>query len=178
MVLHLRYVIVCLIKGEALKFHEKLVENVCFKFKVNRQRLPAHFTLKAPFETENIEDMENLIENFCKERQKAPISLDGIGNFRNEVIYMALSHTDEALKIHDDLIDELHTLKWLSWRKNDGKGRTFHCTIVTHLNKDKFNDIWEYVLKFHPHFSIYFDNISILQWKKDKWITYREFNLK
>lgn len=49
----MRYVIVYLIKGEALSFHEELVGNICSQFKVKRQRLPAHFTIKVPFETTN-----------------------------------------------------------------------------------------------------------------------------
>jgi hypothetical protein len=65
----MRYVIVCLIKGEALAFHEKLVEDICEKFKVKRQRLPAHFTIKAPFETEKILELESLVESYCKDIQ-------------------------------------------------------------------------------------------------------------
>ncbi|MFD3158413.1 2'-5' RNA ligase family protein [Haloimpatiens sp. FM7330] len=176
----IRFVIVCLIKKEPLKLHETLINQIDFKFGVKRQKLPAHFTIKAPFELENIDnvnELENLIENFCKNNHKQKIDIDGFNHFSDRVIYMNINPSKEAVEIHDKFIDQLKTLHWLEWRKNDGKNKTFHCTVATKFKSNKFNDIWNFVSKYNPHFNLYFDNISILKWNNRRWETYREFKL-
>lgn len=173
-----RYVVVCLIKGEALEFHERLVQQVCSMFNVKRQRLPAHFTIKAPFETDNIKEIENLTEDFCSKQKKSRILLKNFGYFRNSVVYMDVIPSKEAIDIHDKYIDVLSEVKWLEWKRNEGKGRVFHCTVVSKLFSDKFKLIWDYVNQIPFSFDSYFDNISILRWDKNKWVTFREFYFK
>lgn len=174
----MRYVIVCLIKGEALKFHEKLVKSIVEKFEVKSQRLPAHFTIKAPFETKNIEEIEHLTERFCNENKASMVTIDGFGHFGEAVIYMDVHASREAVKIHDNYIDVLKNVRWLDWKRNEGKGRVFHCTLVSKLKPEKFAPIWEYISNLQCHYPILFDNISILRWEKDRWITYREFSFR
>jgi 2'-5' RNA ligase len=173
-----RYVIVCLIKGEALEFHERLVGEVCEKFNVKRQRLPAHFTIKAPFETDNISEIEELTEDFCKTMKRSAMILKNYGHFRDSVVFMDVIPSKEALEVHDKYIDVLLGVKWLEWKRNEGKGRVFHCTIVSKLLGHKFKPIWDYVITLPFSFNSYFDNISILRWEKDRWITFREFAFK
>lgn len=171
----MRYVIVCLIKGEALQYHEKLVEEICFKHKVKRQRLPAHFTIKAPFETEHIADIEELTAKYCENTAKTEISIKDFDHFRDSVVFMDVRPSAQAVKVHDDYIDLLRKVPWLEWKSNEGKGKVFHCTLVTKLFPEKFQPIWEQVSRLNCDFHTYFDNISILRWEKDRWITYKEF---
>ncbi len=174
----MRYVIVCLIKDEALEFHEKLVADICDKFKVKRQKLPAHFTIKAPFEMDNISDLEKLTEEFCDKRKITNISLDDFGHFREDVVYMNVNPSRAAVLIHDEYIDALKTLPWLTWKKNEGKGRIFHCTLVSKISYGKFENIWRYASSFSCYFETTFNNISILRWEKDRWITHKEYKFK
>lgn len=169
---------VCLIKGEALDFHEKLVSDICSRFNVKRQRLPAHFTIKAPFEKEDISDLEKLTEEFCNSSEVTDIKLDGFGRFREDVVFMDVKPSKQSVKIHDEYIDELKTLPWLEWKRNEGKGRVFHCTLVSKIPNGKFNDIWNYTNSFSCYFETTFDNISILRWEKDRWVTHKEYKFK
>lgn len=173
----MRYVIVCLIKGEALEFHEKLVSQICSDFNVKRQRLPAHFTIKAPFETDNIDEVERLTKEFCSNHSAYPIKIKDFGHFRDAVVFMDIIPSKEAVKVHDEYIDALKTVSWLEWKRNEGKGRVFHCTLVSKLPSDKFQPIWDFTENLSCDFNNKFDNISILKWEKDRWITYKEFPL-
>lgn len=47
----MRYVVVTVADGEAGVFNKKLSAEAFEKFKVKSSKLPAHITLKAPFET-------------------------------------------------------------------------------------------------------------------------------
>ena len=173
----MRYVIVCLLKGQVLDFHEAIVNQVCKKFDVRRQRLPAHFTIKAPFETDNIKEIEKLTEEFCSKNVKTSLKIEGFGHFRDNVIFMDIHPSRDAFKVHDKYIDELKKLSWLEWKQNEGENKKFHCTIVSKRIREKFNDIWKYVLNYEANFETYFDNISILIWRNYRWETYREYKL-
>ncbi|MCY6371352.1 2'-5' RNA ligase family protein [Clostridium ganghwense] len=173
----MRYVVVCLLKGETLRFHETLVSDVCTRFKVQRQKLPAHFTIKAPFEADNIEELEKVTKEFCNINYKTTIKIKGFNSFRNNVVFMDIFPSNEAVEVHDKYIDELQKLDWLSWKEHEGKNKKFHCTIVSRRISSKFNEIWEYVNKFNPKFDLYFDNIAILIWKNGRWETYKEYKL-
>lgn len=174
----MRYVIVCLLKGEVLDYHEKIVEDVCTKFNVKRQKLPAHFTIKAPFEADNIDELEKLTEKFCSRNEMTSIKVKDFGHFRDNVIFIDIYPSKEAIDVHDKYVDELKKLSWLEWRDNDGKGKKLHCTIVSKRIREKFNDIWKYISDYQPNFETYFDNISILIWRDNRWETYKEYSLK
>lgn len=173
-----RYVIVCLMNSEVQDFHNKLTSEVCSLFKVKRQKLPAHFTIKAPFEKENISELESMTEDFCSKNKAFSITLRDYSHFRDSVVFMDVSLSKEAEKIHDYYIDSLQKISWLDWKRNEGKGKKFHCTIVSKIKDDKFKDIWDYCNK-HPYtFNASFDNISIMKWEKHGWILYKSFHLQ
>lgn len=174
----MRYVIVCLIKGEALVYHENLVKDICERFNVKRQRLPAHFTIKAPFETDNIEEVKKLTEEFCNNNISTPIVINNFGFFRENVIFMDIKASKECITTNGRYIDRLKNLTWLEWKKNEGKNKVFHCTVVTKLSPEKFHSIWDYVSGLECSFNTQFDNISILKWDKDRWVTFKEYRFK
>ncbi|WP_446897123.1 2'-5' RNA ligase family protein [Clostridium sp. LBM24168] len=172
-----RYVIVCVIGGQALKFHEKLTSNVCYKFNKRRTKLPAHFTIKAPFETDRIEDVKDLLEKFSTNKHRAPMQLKGYGRFRTDVIYIDVKMSPEAKKVHDDLISQLVRIPWMKFKSNEGKNKVFHCTIVSKKIKDNFKDIWNYVCKYPCDFNEYFDNISLYRWQDTTWVLLKRYEI-
>lgn len=173
----MRYVIVCLIKGEALRFHEKLVEEVCEKFKVRPQRLPAHFTIKAPFEIEDVNEIINLTKSFCSKQSSAPMSISGFGCFRKNVVYMKVNMSGEGKHIVNSYMKELRKIPNLEWKANEKKEKVYHCTIVSKLEEAVFDQIYTDVNKQLCNFDLFFDNISILKWEKHGWVTFKEFKL-
>ena len=56
----MRYVIVSVVKGSAGKFNNNLRKEVFEKFQAKSSKLPAHFTIKAPFECEDINEFMTL----------------------------------------------------------------------------------------------------------------------
>lgn len=173
-----RYVLVCNIEGEAFKFHENLVKEVCSKFNKRPQKLPAHFTLKAPFETEKIDEMIKLLDEFVKDKYMAPIKIQGFGSFRQDVVYMDIKVSKEAKIIHDQLIDEISKIQWLEFKRNEGKDRVFHCTILSRNIRDRFYEIFDYVKQYNCDFDSYFDNLSLYKWENNTWVMYKKFMFK
>lgn len=173
-----RYVLVCDIEGEAFEFHKNLVSEVCSRFNKRPQKLPAHFTLKAPFETDQVEDMVKKLEDFAKDKNKAPIKIDGFGSFRQDVVYMDIKVSDEAKAVHDELIDEISKIPWLEFKKNEGKDRVFHCTILSRRIKDRFPEIIDFVKQHQCKFDSYFDNLTLYRFENNTWVVYKKFMFK
>ncbi|GAA0178283.1 2'-5' RNA ligase family protein [Clostridium sediminicola] len=172
-----RYVIVCLFKNEVKEFHSKLVGEVCNKFNVRPQKLGAHFTIKAPFEIEDISNIEDLTFSFCRKISSEKIILKGYGHFRDNVIFMDVKPSLEARLINDRYIEELKKINNLTWQNNELKNKNYHCTIVSRRISTKFIGIWEYVSKQDYCFETKFDNITIMRWNDNGWKIYREFDL-
>ncbi|MCD3216353.1 phosphoesterase [Clostridium botulinum C] len=175
-----RYVIVSLIHGDARKFHEKLVQEISNKFKVRAQTLPMHITLKAPFEIEDISEVEQITEKFCNKNNKVNIDIKGIGHFRDNVIFMDIIPSKEAIQMNKDYYKELRNIKNLQWSNNEGENRKFHCTLASKNIRNKFEKIWNFVINEEISFSSVIDNITIMQYnfKDFKWDLYKKFQLK
>lgn len=173
-----RYVLVCNIEGEAYDFHKKITSEIFNKFNKKPQKLPSHFTIKAPFETDKIQDMITILESYSAERVKTPIHLKGFGKFRRDVVYMNVEVSEEAKKVHDKLIEEISKIPWIEFKQNEGKDKVFHCTLVSRRIQDKFNEIWDYVNKYESNFETYFDNLCLYIWKDNTWTIFRRFNFK
>jgi 2'-5' RNA ligase len=156
-----RYVIVCLFHGDILEHHEKITSSVCSLFNVKRQKLPAHFTIKAPFEYGDISELEEVTKEFCASHLASPLTLSDYGHFRNSVVFMDVQLSKEAEDTHNNYIECLKKINWLEWKDNEKKHKVFHCTIVTKLFLDKFKEIWDYVIKYPYKYNSFFDNISI-----------------
>ena len=69
----MRYVIVSVVHGEGGDFNNDLRREIFDKLKAKSSKLPAHFTIKAPFEVEDeIKEIEYILENFTKKYSKTP----------------------------------------------------------------------------------------------------------
>ena len=58
----MRYVVVSVVKGKAGNFNNNLRKEIYEKFNAKSSKLPAHFTIKSPFEADNIRELENVVE--------------------------------------------------------------------------------------------------------------------
>ena len=172
----MRYVVVTVADGEAGVFNKKLSAEAFEKFKVKSSKLPAHITLKAPFETEEpIEVLEEAIEKYIKDKKAIPYEIKGFEHFDNRVIYMDVNMSNEGKVIHDKLIDILDNFDYIEFNKKDGKDKIFHVTLTSKKVPSIYKEVWEYVNKYPFEFNCYFDNISIFKWVDNTWKLHKEF---
>lgn len=165
----MRYVIVSIVKGPAGDFNNKMRKDVFDKFKAKSSKLPAHFTIKSPFEWNNIDDLEDIIDKFSKTYKIAPYKIQGYNHFDNRVIYMDVKMSKEAKEIHDRLIDDLDILSYINFDKHDGKNKIFHVTISSKKIQKIYDELWNYVNQFTCDFNCNFDNICIYKWEDNTW---------
>lgn len=172
----MRYVIVSVVKGPAGTFNNNLRKEIFEKFNIKSSKLPAHFTIKAPFECSDICKIDNLIENFCKHRKNTKYLIDGYDHFDDRVIFMKVNMSNDGKKIHDELIDELSKLDCIDFNKKDGKDKIFHVTVSSKKIKNVYNQLWNFITKSSCYYECSFNNICVYQWENNTWILHKEFN--
>ncbi|GFP76033.1 2'-5' RNA ligase family protein [Clostridium fungisolvens] len=175
----MRYVIVSVIKGKAGDFNNNLRKEMFNKFKAKSSKLPAHFTIKAPFEYEgSIKEMEDQLKGLCEQSKVTPLTIDGFDHFDNRVVYMSMKLTDEGKEIHDKVIDVLQSFSFINFEGKEGKEKAFHITVASKNIKPIYQYIWEYVTEIPCKFESSFDNISIYKWENNTWVLHKEFIFK
>lgn len=172
----MRYVIVSVIKGEAGDFNNNLRKEVYDKFKAKSSKLPAHFTIKAPFEYDgDIKELEKSIENYCTSHKREPLEIKGYNHFDDRVIYMDMIMSEEGKALHDELISKMSRIPYIEFTNKDGKDKIFHITISSKRIKTIYYDLWNYVNKYPCNFHGYFDNVCIYRWETNTWVLHREY---
>ncbi len=173
----MRYVIVSVVKGNAGNFNNNLRKEVYEKFNAKSSKLPAHFTIKSPFETANIDELEYALNEFCSKTYSSSYMINGYDHFDDRVIFMKVLMSNEAKSIHDSLIDTINSINYINFNKLDDKDKIFHVTISSKKIKNIFNDLWDYVNSIPCNFDCKFDNISIYKWENNTWILHKEYEL-
>lgn len=172
----MRYVIVCVVKGDAGDFNNNLRKELFKKFNAKSSQLPAHFTIKAPFEYDNeITDLEETLEKFIGNEKVESFTIDGYDHFDDRVIYMKVNMSKGAKELHDRLIDKMSEVPYIEFDRKDGKNKTFHVTLASKKLKPSYHKVWEYIQQYPCDFQCFFDNVTIYKWEENTWKLYREF---
>ncbi len=175
------YFIAYLLQGEAKTFHEQLVKEIAKKFDVHyreQKRIPAHITLKEPFKTHRIQDVEKLLDSFVKKHVSSTLQLQGFNHFGNKVIFQDIHPSEEAKKTILALLKELRKVPWMPWQKHSGHDIILHATIAYRDIQLKFNDIWEHVNNRAYDYVVPFDKIAILKHENNQWQVHKEYDLR
>ena len=172
----MKYFIAHMLTGEAKRGHDAITEAVSETFGLSRPT-PAHITLKRPFDTDRIEDIEDVLEKFSKFKKRAPIKLKGFGNFGRNVLFVNVFPSPAA----DLLIRELDImLKCVSWVRFGvfENPRRLHATIVHKKVSSKFNKVWRFVSKGSFEFDVLLSSITVLKKEGGIWTIHKQYSLK
>lgn len=174
----MRYVIVSVVEGKASVFNEEMRKDVLEKFKAKSSKLPAHITVKAPFEFNGeITELESTIGRFCQENKKVSYYIDGYGAFDKRTIYMKVIQSEELRNLHKRFIEAISNISYISFGNHEGQDAIFHITIASKKIKGMFNEIWNYVNERQCSFKEDFNNISIYKWEDNTWKIHKRFEL-
>ena len=152
----MRYVVVTVADGEAGVFNKKLSAEAFEKFKVKSSKLPAHITLKAPFETEEpIEVLEEAIEK-----------------------YMNVIENKEMRDFHKGFVKAIKEVNYISFGSHEGENAIFHVTVSSKKVSFVFDEMWQWINQFNCNYNVLLNNISIYKWQDNTWKLHKRFELK
>lgn len=175
----MRYVIVSVLKGKGGEFNNSLRKEVFKKFKARSSKLPAHFTIKAPFEYDgSILELENAISKYCNLNKKQNYKVEGFNHFDDRVIFMDVKMDKQCRMLHNTLIDELTKISFLKFSDIDGRNKKVHVTVASKKINKIFESLWAYISTLSCNFDEDFDNVTVYKWQGDTWVLHKEFKFK
>ena len=141
------------------------------------ERIDAHLTLKAPFETDSIFEVEEIIESFAERSTPQPMTMNGFGRFENRVLYMDVQAPEDTLTSISTFQDMLLRIPWISFRDYETPPK-LHATLCYPRSKTQADEIYAKLTdKDSRSFEIMFDNIAILKRGPRRWETFNEFKI-
>ena len=180
-----RYIIPCLLRSPPIvDYHRELVDAIADRFGLTftqRQRIPAHFTLKYHFTTSEIERVEELLGDLASRHAPAPVEVGGFGHFGEDVVFVEVRLSDDAKRSLSALISALRTLAWMPWSAHDAEHLHPHMTVAEFC-RPRFAEVWDFVKTRKRRFAAQLDNVTILrqvgeQDDIDLWAVHRSFTL-
>lgn len=171
----MRYVIISVVNQAAGDFNNNLRKEVFDKFNVKSSKLPAHFTIKSPFEADDIKQLEDTLDDFTSKHKSENYKIEGYNHFDDRVIYMDVKVNKSFKLLHDNLIKELDNIPYIHFSNHDGIKKIFHVTISSKKIKNIFDELWDYVNKIPCDFECVFDNISIFKWQNNNWVLHKKY---
>lgn len=175
----MKLAIIFVIKGDFERYHRKLIKEIARKFNqlelVKDSKLPSHFCMKFPFDTNNLKDIEKAIKKVTNNYSKFKLKVGKFGHFTNLVTFAKPRYSKKLIEIQKDLIRKLRAHAQLY-----DKEWVPHATISFCKNDENYKKIWKYLQqKTEREFDVVFDNISILKKYSEKdWRVHKEFKLK
>ena len=175
----MRYVVVTVVDGAAGEFNKKLRDEALEKFNVKSSKLPAHITLKAPFETEeSIKILENQIEKYIEDKNAIPYEIKGFEHFDNRVIYMNVIENDEMRTFHKEFVKSLKEVRYINFGSNEGEDAIFHVTISSKKVSKVFDEMWQWINEYSCNYDVMLNNICIFKWQDNTWKLHKRFEIK
>jgi 2'-5' RNA ligase len=178
-----KFLIAYLLKGKAKEYHENLVSEISQRFGISKitGHIPAHVTLKHfgnRLDNNQVKEVDNLLEKFCRTNKKSIIKLNGIGHFDNHMVFIDVMPSKEINSLYQGLVRKLDKLGWVTYSEYERETVHFHSTLAENFAENKFDEIFDYIKKENPCLEIELDNISLLTRPEDKWMVYKEFFLE
>jgi len=177
----MKYLTVFLIKEQAGEFQKKVLYELAEQFSIGgaiQRDPPPHLTLKYSFETENISEFEQLINEFCKKHYPTRIQLEGFDHFDKNVIFIKAIPSEEMRQMHLELLSAFHKISWMKWHEHDKENFNFHASVAHSDITEKFDKIWDYLKKYQPKYNLEWDNITLFKLVDGKWLIHKEFQMK
>ena len=169
----------CMIEGKAKVYHIGLSKRLAEQFNLVPISLSIdpHVTLKAPFETENPDEVEAVVETFVAREKSEPLTLTGFSDFRKKVVYMSVEAPKQTHMLVRRLQDQLRGIPWLKFISNEFP-LTLHATLCYTKNARQSKRIISLLLREKPfQFNLLLDNVALLRKQRGKWNVVRTFRV-
>lgn len=174
----MRYFIGYLGGGDIEKYYQNITSELSDKFGIRNlsRKVPVHFTLKYPFESEDTSKVEKDIEVFLKNKTPTPFVINGFDKFGYKTIFLSVEPNGELMSLVKDCLSTLGDLGEIE--KFDADEYRLHLSVARHLDPVTFELVWDHLsLLPNPHFELAFDNITLFVLEGGIWNVKKTFRM-
>lgn len=177
---NMKYFIGHLLEGEAAVWHNTLAQDISKKFNIWKiwEKGPSHVTIFYPFETENIESVTRVLEDWMTTVGTFPkFLISGFGFFQDKAVFVKTEFVPEFVAMIEKL--RSHLWKMPGMPQDDFFVWRPHATLAYKISPEELGRVWEYVQTLpKPHFIIPFSNITIFKFEDQKrWVPEKIFKI-
>lgn len=166
----MRYMLAYMLEGDAKAHHLELSDRLAERFRlrpVSRKNDP-HITLKAPFDTEDIHEIDNVVTAFTQKESPEELAIGGFDLFPKRVVYMNVRAPKQTHMLVRRLQDQLRNVAWLPFGPKEFPLQ-LHATLCYAKKPEQTKEILSYLKKEKPReFHCQLDAISLLE-KHERW---------
>ena len=169
----MRYFIAHLVEGSAKRYRDRVVRELHRKYKIKSPKLslPAHLTIKPPFECGlmGITQVEKSLRAFVRLQTAPPYRLRGFGRFGFKTMYLDVVQSPDATTLFRSCVAHLNKENpWLPRGAVDGN--KLHLSVARHLDRKTSAKIWKDLSTLKPEWQGRLDSISVLKYEKKRWV--------
>lgn len=170
----MRYFLAYLLPEPARSYHQSLSSELASAFRrpLVSARIQPHLTLKAPFETEDeaqVEEIVSIVRAFAQKETPEPAILRDVGHFNYRSLFYAVSAPKQTHMLVRRLQDRLRNVAWLPFFANEFP-ITLHATLVYTKHPQQGKAMLSYLAKKQlPEFPLALDHIALLRKSDDSW---------
>ncbi len=163
----MRYFIGNIIRGEAAEYFKATCAELASKFGVEDVSaiVSPHITVKAPFERNEIEMVDNVLA-LITDAPVIPLSLHKWNHFGTRTIF--LDAVQPPIQLKDYIKSVLSKFRAMGINLNSQEfDPHIHMSVARFLKPLQFDQVWKYLEAAPtPEFNIIFDNLTIFQKEK------------
>ncbi len=167
----MKYFVAHLLSGDVERYYEALSREISRRFQTLplHERVPAHITLKPPFETDEdgVQSVERALRSFARTIDPIPLTINGFGKFGFRTIYLNVNN-EEAIECVRKSVSFMNThFPWMPHPIHEGNKP--HISVARFLDRTESRHIWRQLKDSRVRFSTYIDNVAILRKEERKW---------
>lgn len=161
----MKYSIVYEIKGEAGAWHQKIAREISEKFGTWKMHevLPPHITLFYPFETSNIDSVNNFLREITSQTKiPGDFVMSDFDWFPDKAVFATIETTPPVYEAVERIRKGIETIPGM--QKDMYPVWHPHATLANWLTPEEISAVFAYVHTLEkPHFILPFDSVTIYQ---------------
>jgi 2'-5' RNA ligase len=139
-------------------------------------RQEPHVTIKAPFEASSLNLFEEYFDELVQTTKAFSITLNGIGSFPPNVIFIQVIKDANLINLHQKIITHMESRFQIKPNPFEGEKKVFHTTLAMTDISDTFESQLASLKDEQPNFTFIFDTLGMFLHLGDKegWIVIRK----
>ncbi|MDP3958314.1 MAG: 2'-5' RNA ligase family protein [bacterium] len=165
-----RYFVGYRVGGEAADYYAKTAEDLAARFGVRdlSKYIPPHFTLKAPFETDNVALFKEELAALAAKERATPFTLQGFDAHSGGSVYLAVARNSAFQRQAEKLV---HALFPFGERERTLRLPFMpHVSVARHLSDEEKAKVLSYLGSFPgPRLDLSFDGMTLFAHDGARW---------
>jgi 2'-5' RNA ligase len=133
-------------------------------------RAVPHMTLFGPYNSDEGFEIKEAIQDALKGYDKVPYRIDGVGTFRQDVVYADVVPSEELRSLRRDLVENIEPLSYNHRGYDADRYYDYHITLALHDLDGRASEVADYIRRnYNLNYDVYAERVSNLNRSNLMW---------